>query len=154
MRSLSEKAKESLILIEKVSQQYHTSKLTTKDNETEKTLSEGSWLKSRFIRNFLSHLALSTLFILIGLLVGLLGYHWTNHLSWVDALVEASMILSGMGPINSLSTTSAKVFASVYALFSGLIFVMAMGIVLSPLVSSLLKQLSNFTDSESEEEKN
>jgi hypothetical protein len=50
------------------------------------------------------------------------------------------MILSGMGPINPLSTTSAKVFASLYALFSGLIFVLAMGIVLSPLVYSLLSQ--------------
>ncbi len=54
--------------------------------------------------------------------------------------VEASMILSGMGPISPLLTTSAKVFASLYALFSGLIFVLAMGIVLSPLVYSLLNQ--------------
>jgi hypothetical protein len=72
--------------------------------------------------------------------VGILGYHWAAGLSWLDALVEASMILSGMGPINPLSTTSAKVFASLYALFSGLIFVLAMGIVLSPLVYSLLSQ--------------
>ena len=50
------------------------------------------------------------------------------------------MILSGMGPISPLSTTSAKVFASLYALFSGLIFVLAMGIVLSPLVYSLLRR--------------
>lgn len=54
--------------------------------------------------------------------------------------VEASMILSGMGPISILSSTSAKVFASLYALFSGLIFVLAMGIVLSPLMYSLLSQ--------------
>jgi hypothetical protein len=72
--------------------------------------------------------------------VGILGYHWAAGLNWLDALVEASMILSGMGPINPLSTTSAKVFASLYALFSGLIFVLAMGIVLSPLVYSLLSQ--------------
>jgi hypothetical protein len=61
-------------------------------------------------------------------------------MNWLDALVEASMILSGMGPISPLLTTSAKVFASLYALFSGLIFVLAMGIVLSPLVHSLLNQ--------------
>ncbi len=54
--------------------------------------------------------------------------------------VEASMILSGMGPVSPLLTTSAKVFASLYALFSGLIFVLAMGIVLSPLMYSLLSQ--------------
>jgi hypothetical protein len=93
-----------------------------------------------FLRRFLSYLGLSALFICLGLLVGILGYHWAAGLSWLDALVEASMILSGMGPINPLSTTSAKVFASLYALFSGLIFVLAMGIVLSPLVYSLLGQ--------------
>ena len=93
-----------------------------------------------FLRRFLSYLGLSALFICLGLLVGILGYHWAAGLSWLDALVEASMILSGMGPINPLSTTSAKVFASLYALFSGLIFVLAMGIVLSPLVYSLLSQ--------------
>ena len=93
-----------------------------------------------FIRKFLSYLGLSALFISLGLLVGILGYHWAAGLSWLDALVEASMILSGMGPISILSSTSAKVFASLYALFSGLIFVLAMGIVLSPLMYSLLSQ--------------
>jgi hypothetical protein len=72
--------------------------------------------------------------------VGIIGYHWAAGLSWLDALVEASMILSGMGPISPLLTTPAKVFASLYALFSGLIFVLAMGIVLSPLMYSLLNQ--------------
>ncbi len=96
---------------------------------------------SIFIQKFLSYLGLSALFICLGLLVGIVGYHWAAGLSWLDALVEASMILSGMGPISPLSTTSAKVFASLYALFSGLIFVLAMGIVLSPLVYSLLSQL-------------
>jgi hypothetical protein len=92
------------------------------------------------IRKFLSYLGLSALFISLGLIVGIIGYHWAAGLSWIDSLVEASMILSGMGPISPLSTTSAKVFASLYALFSGLIFVLAMGIVLSPLVNSLLNQ--------------
>lgn len=91
---------------------------------------------------FLSYLGLSALFILSGLGVGIIGYHWAAGLSWVDALVEASMILSGMGPINPLPTTNAKIFASLYALFSGLIFVLAMGIVLSPVVYSLLNIFS------------
>ena len=99
---------------------------------------EKVWRESLFVRRFLSYLGLSALFILAGLLVGILGYHWAAGLSWLDSLVEASMILSGMGPISSLSTTSAKVFASLYALFSGLIFVLAMGVVLSPLVYRFL----------------
>ena len=94
-----------------------------------------------FIRKFLGYIGLSAVFISLGLVLGILGYHWAAGLSWLDSLVEASMILSGMGPISPLSTTSAKIFASLYALFSGLIFVIAMGIVLSPLIYSLLSQL-------------
>ncbi|NEP08466.1 MAG: two pore domain potassium channel family protein [Okeania sp. SIO1H6] len=93
-----------------------------------------------FLWKFLSYLGMSALFISLGLMMGIIGYHWVAGLSWIDSLVEASMILSGMGPISPLSTTSAKVFASVYALFSGLVFVIAMGILLSPLVYSLLSQ--------------
>ena len=93
-----------------------------------------------FLWKFLSYLGLSAIFISLGLMMGVIGYHWAAGLSWIDSLVEASMILSGMGPISPLSTTSAKVFASLYALFSGLVFVIAMGILLSPLVYSLLSQ--------------
>lgn len=92
------------------------------------------------VGRFFTYLVLSAVFILLGLSVGIIGYHYTAGLSWLDALVEASMILSGMGPISPLSTLSAKVFASLYALFSGLIFVLAMGIVLSPVVYSILRQ--------------
>lgn len=100
-----------------------------------------TWSTAICIRKFFTYLGLSALFISVGLFVGVLGYHWAAGLSWLDALVEASMILSGMGPISPLLTTSAKLFASLYALFSGLIFVLAMGTVLSPLVYSLLNQL-------------
>ncbi len=93
-----------------------------------------------FLWKFLRYLGISALFISLGLIVGIIGYHWAAGLSWIDSLVEASMILSGMGPISPLLTTSAKVFASLYALFSGLVFVIAMGILLSPLVYSLLSQ--------------
>jgi hypothetical protein len=109
--------------------------------QVESLLNKRIYTDNTFIRDFVSYLSLSTLFILLGLLVGIIGYHWTAHLSWIDAMVEASMILSGMGPISPLSTNSAKLFASLYALFSGLIFVLAMGVVLSPLVYSLLRKL-------------
>ena len=110
-----------------------------------------------FISKFFNYLALSAVFISLGLIVGILGYHWAAGLSWLDSLVEASMILSGMGPISPLSTTSAKIFASLYALFSGLIFVIAMGIVLSPLMYSLLGQfpvaLKQETEQKSQQQK-
>ena len=119
-----------------------------------KTRTTSGQAKARtiFMRKFLSYLGLSALFISLGLLVGIVGYHWAAGLSWLDALVEASMILSGMGPINPLSTTNAKVFASLYALFSGLIFVLAMGIVLSPLMYSLLNQFQANRQQANEEE--
>ncbi|GBF78665.1 two pore domain potassium channel family protein [Aphanothece sacrum] len=117
------------------------SKAENVPHEIEKVLTNHSVEKSHIVREFLTYLSLSALFILLGLLIGVLGYHWTAKMNWVDATVEASMILSGMGPVTSLPTTSSKIFASLYALFSGLIFVLAMGVVLSPLLYGLLKQV-------------
>jgi hypothetical protein len=72
------------------------------------------------------------------LFIGVLGYHSLAGLDWVDSLLEASMILGGMGPVNPIKTTGAKLFASGYALFSGLVFIGIMGIVLTPVVHRLL----------------
>ena len=78
-------------------------------------------------------------FVSIGLLVsgsalgiGILGYHYIARFSWIDSLLNASMILGGMGPMGDLPSNAAKVFASFYALFSGLVFISVMGIVLAP----------------------
>ncbi|MDJ0659701.1 MAG: two pore domain potassium channel family protein [Crocosphaera sp.] len=109
--------------------------------DVDRLLSPKSHQETNFVRDFLSYLSLSALCIIMGLFIGVLGYHWTANLTWLDATVEASMILSGMGPVNPLLTNSAKLFASLYALFSGLVFVLAMGVVLSPLIYSLMKQL-------------
>ena len=76
--------------------------------------------------------------VLIALSVGVAGYHWIAGLGWVDALLDASMILGGMGPVNPLPTNAAKLFASGYALFSGLVFIAVMGIVLSPIAHRML----------------
>ena len=72
------------------------------------------------------------------LLVGIAGYHWLAGLDWVDSLLEASMILGGMGPINPITTTAAKLFASAYALFSGLVFIGIMGILLTPVIHRVI----------------
>jgi hypothetical protein len=76
--------------------------------------------------------------IAVVLFIGIAGYHWLGGLDWVDSLLEASMILGGMGPVNPIKTTGAKLFASGYALFSGLVFIGIMGIVLTPIVHRLL----------------
>lgn len=72
------------------------------------------------------------------LTIGILGYHYIARLSWIDALLNASMILTGMGPVATLSDTSSKLFASAYALFSGVVLLSAVGIVLSPIFHRIL----------------
>lgn len=76
--------------------------------------------------------------IICSLAIGVVGYHILGGLSWVDSLLEASMILGGMGPVAEMKTDAVKVFASIYALFSGLILIGAMGIFLSPWVHRLI----------------
>jgi hypothetical protein len=64
--------------------------------------------------------------------IGTIGYHWLGSLRWIDAFLNASMILGGMGPVDRMETGVAKLFAALYALFSGLVFVGLMGLVLAP----------------------
>jgi len=93
---------------------------------------------SVFIRRMANSVGMAGLLVAAALSVGISGYHWIAGLSWVDSLLDASMILGGMGPVNQLTTTGAKIFASAYALFSGLIFIGVMGIVLTPVAHRLL----------------
>jgi hypothetical protein len=76
--------------------------------------------------------------IIIALFMGMAGYHWVAGLSWVDSLLNASMILGGMGPVDNPSTNPAKIFASLYALFSGLVFIAVMGIFFAPIMHRVL----------------
>ena len=87
---------------------------------------------SLFVKRIAVSLALALCLIAGALLIGLVGYHVLAGFGWVDSFLEASMILGGMGPVNPLPTQAAKIFASVYALFSGLVFIGVMGIVLTP----------------------
>jgi len=94
---------------------------------------------------FLSRLLKSLLWVLllisIALWIGMLGYHVYEQIPWVDAFVNASMILSGMGPVSTLATEAGKIFAGFYALFSGLFFILTMSIILSPMAHRLFHQL-------------
>jgi hypothetical protein len=72
--------------------------------------------------------------IAIALGAGMLGYHHFEGMPWIDAFANAAMILSGMGPLATLTSAEGKLFAGFYALFSGLVFVVVMGIVFAPVV--------------------
>jgi len=69
------------------------------------------------------------------------GYHFFEGLSWIDSFANAAMILSGMGPLNTLTTFNGKMFAGLYALFSGLTFITVIGVVLAPIVHRLFHRL-------------
>ncbi len=74
----------------------------------------------------------------VSLVVGIAGYHPVAGLGWIDAFYSASMILSGMGPAETLPTARAKIFAGVYALYSGLVLIASTGVVLSPFMARVL----------------
>jgi hypothetical protein len=93
---------------------------------------------SVFVKRLLGSLAMAVGLILFVLIIGMAGYHYIAGFNLVDSLLEASMILGGMGPVNQLPSDGAKIFASIYALFSGLIFIAVMGLVLSPVVHRIL----------------
>lgn len=78
------------------------------------------------------------LVVACSLAIGTAGYHYFAAFGWVDALLNAAMILTGMGPVGTLTTTGAKLFATAYALFSGLILVTANGIILAPVFHLVL----------------
>ncbi len=93
---------------------------------------------SVFIRRMAASVAMAGFFIAFALSIGISGYHWIAGFDWLDSFLEASMILGGMGPVNPLATSGAKIFASLYALFSGLVFIAIMGIVLAPATHRML----------------
>jgi hypothetical protein len=86
-----------------------------------------------FYRRFLLALGLASSLIGFSLGLGILGYHFIARFNWVDSLLNAAMILTGMGPVGELNSDAAKFFASAYALFSGVIFITATGILLTPI---------------------
>ena len=75
--------------------------------------------------------------IVLSLGMGVLGYHCLEGLGWLDALLNASMILGGMGPVDTLHTESGKLFASLYALYSGVAFLVTAGIMVAPVAHRL-----------------
>jgi len=93
-----------------------------------------------FVKRMATSVVMAGTLIAVALSIGVIGYHHLGGFDWFDSVLEASMILGGMGPVNPLTTTGAKMFASGYALFSGLVFIAIMGIVLAPVTHRMLHQ--------------
>lgn len=91
-----------------------------------------------FMRRVQRYLALSLGIIVVSLGIGILGYHVTEGLSWLDSILNASMILGGMGPVNPVQTAAGKWFASFYALYSGMVLLVAAGVLIAPVFHRFL----------------
>ncbi|MEI8366252.1 MAG: ion channel [Parachlamydiaceae bacterium] len=93
---------------------------------------------SVFYRRLARNVLIGVSIILLSLAGGMIGYHYFENMSWIDAYVNAAMILSGMGPVSPLNTDAGKIFAGTYALFSGILFLVIMAIMFAPVVKLFL----------------
>jgi hypothetical protein len=90
--------------------------------------------KYSFYQRLIWSLSTAFIFLALSLGAGMWGYHYFEGMPWIDAFVNAAMILSGMGPVGQLNTYEGKLFAGIYALYSGLTFILIIGLVLAPWV--------------------
>lgn len=91
-----------------------------------------------FLSRIIRHVLFGLTIIGISLGIGMMGYHHFEKMSWIDAYLNASMILSGMGPVASLETDEGKLFAGSYALFSGIVFLVVIAVIFAPLIHRFL----------------
>jgi len=98
--------------------------------------------RAKFTKRVIRHFALALLVLAVGLGIGVLGYHFLGKLNWIDSLLNASMILAGMGPVDALHSSSAKIFASCYALFSGLAFIGIASVIIAPFAHRVLHRFN------------
>jgi hypothetical protein len=89
---------------------------------------------SVFRRRIFKSFLFGMFIMFICILLGVVGYHYTAGIGWLDSLHNACMILSGMGPVVNIETVSGKLFSSFYALFSGVIFITNIGVILAPAI--------------------
>jgi hypothetical protein len=108
-------------------------------------------------RQFALRLAWHSLFValivVVSMLIGMLGYHQLEGFSWIDSFLNAAMILGGMGPVAQLSTTGGKIFAGLYALYSGMILLVAVGVLLLPVLHRLLHSFHLDDDDDDDQKK-
>ena len=97
--------------------------------------------RGRFIRRLVQHGGLIVVLLSVSLAAGMVGYHALARMTWVDAFLNAAMILGGMGPVGTLPGGAAKVFAGCYALYSGVLLIVVAGIMIAPSAHRLVHRL-------------
>jgi len=94
--------------------------------------------RARFARRLLAHSAMGVGLIVASLALGMWGYVSFEHLSWIDAFLNAAMLMGGMGPVNAPQTEAGKLFAGFYALYAGLVFIVTAALLISPVLHRML----------------
>jgi hypothetical protein len=102
--------------------------------------------RTRFLRRLARQGVMGGMVIVVSLAIGMAGYHWLADLPWVDSFLNAAMLLGGMGPVGELHTTSAKIFAGVYALYAGIVFLVLAAMLLGPVFHRVLHYFHWETD--------
>lgn len=97
--------------------------------------------KTTFYKRVGKNLLYATFFLFVCLMIGVYGYHYMAHVAWIDSLHNASMILSGMGPVVEIKNNAGKWFSSFYALFSGVAFIANIGLLLAPITHRFFHKL-------------
>jgi len=97
--------------------------------------------RRQFLRRIAYHALVAVAVVTVSLVIGVLGYRYLAGFSWLDALLNAAMILGGMGPVDPLATTAGKVFASLYALYAGVAFLAVAAVLVAPFAHRLLHSL-------------
>ena len=107
--------------------------------------------RREFLRRQASFTVVALALIFGSLLLGVLGYHGLEGQSWLDALLNAAMLLGGMGPVTELHTPLGKLFAAFYALYSGVIFLVVVGVFFAPIIHRLMHRFHLETDADQDE---
>lgn len=94
--------------------------------------------RSRFARRLAVHLGASLALMLGSLLIGMAGYAWFENLAWRDGFLNSAMLLGGMGPVDPPRTGGGKIFAGLYALYAGLVFLIAAGVLFAPIFHRMM----------------
>jgi hypothetical protein len=108
--------------------------------------------RRRFIGRLARSFAMVALIAAVSLLIGTVGYHLSADLPWIDAFLNASMILTGMGPVDRMETHSAKLFAAIYALYGGIAFLSMSAVILAPIAHRLIHRFHLEDETESDDE--
>lgn len=94
-----------------------------------------------FARRVFWHFCLSQVLVLVSLVVGMAGFHFTEGIGWLDSFLESAMLLGGMGPTYIPTSEAGKLFAGLYALYCGLVFIVVAGLIIAPVVHRVLHRL-------------